>query len=64
GLGGREALARLREKYPKIKAIVASGYSNDPVMANFAKYGFIDVLKKPFNISTLKNVLSNHISLS
>jgi len=56
-MGGREALARLREINPDIKAIVSSGYSNDPVMAAFAEYGFSAVVAKPYNSKDLRQVV-------
>ena len=39
GMGGTETMARLLEIDPRVKAIVSSGYSDDPIMAEFAKYG-------------------------
>jgi hypothetical protein len=36
GMGGREAIQRLREIDPAVKAIVVSGYAQDPVMSEFA----------------------------
>jgi len=53
GMGGREALDRLRAVDPGVRAIVASGYSTDPVMANHRKFGFVARVSKPFSISTL-----------
>ena len=53
GMGGREALTLLREMDPDVRAIVSSGYSNDPVMANYAEYGFAGVVCKPFRIRDL-----------
>ena len=62
GMGGKEAIQKLREIDPDVKAIVSSGYSTDPVMSNFRKYGFCGVLTKPFKIKelgeTLKEVMS------
>ncbi len=46
GMGGKEAVKKLREIDPDVKAIVASGYSNDPVLANFREYGFVGVFAK------------------
>jgi CheY-like chemotaxis protein len=57
GMGGKEAIAELLLINPDIKAIVSSGYSNDPIMADCRKYGFCGVLKKPFKIADLKNIL-------
>lgn len=59
GMGGEEAIGFLRKKNPHIKAIVSSGYSNDPIMANYSKFGFIGVLMKPFTIKNLKLTLAN-----
>jgi two-component system cell cycle sensor histidine kinase/response regulator CckA len=53
GMGGREAMARLRELDPGVRAIVFSGYANDAVMANYAEYGFKGVVAKPFHLNQL-----------
>ncbi|NTV14967.1 MAG: PAS domain S-box protein [Desulfobulbaceae bacterium] len=57
GMGGREAMARIRELDPAARAIVSSGYSNDPVLANFAEYGFCGRVAKPYQIEELLRVL-------
>jgi two-component system, cell cycle sensor histidine kinase and response regulator CckA len=57
GMGGREAIAKLRELDPQIKAIASSGYSNDAVMADFSHYGFSGVLPKPYKLAELSAVL-------
>lgn len=57
GMGGKETISKLLEIDPNVKAIVASGYSNDPVMANFKEHGFSGVLGKPFKMKELSRVL-------
>jgi PAS domain S-box-containing protein len=61
GMGGKETIRALLEIEPNIKAIVCSGYSNDPVLAEYQKYGFIARVEKPYRMQelgkTLKNVL-------
>ena len=57
GLGGQETIRRLRELDPCVKAIVSSGYSNDPVMANFRDFGFVGVVPKPYNTEDLAAAL-------
>ncbi len=58
GMGGREAMESLLKIDPGIKAIVASGYSNDTVIANYAKYGFCGFIEKPFKVASLGKILS------
>lgn len=62
GMGGKEAIEKLREIDPGIKAIVSSGYSNDPIMANHRDYGFKEVIAKPYTIVNLGNVLQKAIA--
>ena len=57
GMGGKETMARLLEIDPQVKAIVSSGYSDDPIMADFQKYGFSGVIAKPYRISELGKIL-------
>ena len=57
GMGGKEAIRRLREKDTEVSAIVSSGYSNDPVMANYMEYGFNGVLPKPYTMDHMARVL-------
>jgi two-component system, cell cycle sensor histidine kinase and response regulator CckA len=57
GMGGKEAMAKQLEIDPQVKAIVFSGYSDDPIMAEFQKYGFSGVIAKPYRISELGKIL-------
>ncbi len=57
--GGRETLQELFKLNPYLKAIVFSGYSNDPVMTDFKKYGFCAALAKPFLKATLDEALKS-----
>ncbi len=58
GLGGKETLQKLLEFDPDVRAIVSSGYSNDPVIARFAEYGFKGVVTKPYRVKTLSDAVS------
>jgi CheY-like chemotaxis protein/anti-sigma regulatory factor (Ser/Thr protein kinase) len=53
GMGGKEAIREIHKIDPKVSAIVASGYSNDPIIASFAEYGFCAALIKPFLVQDL-----------
>jgi len=57
GMGGRETIAQLRSIDPKVKAIVSSGYSSDPVLANYREHGFCGVAAKPYEVADLARVL-------
>jgi CheY-like chemotaxis protein len=57
GVGGKEAVRKLLEIDPGVKAIVSSGYSNDPVMSDPAAYGFGGVVVKPYNAEELGKAL-------
>jgi len=58
GMGGVATIQRLKELDPDVKAIVSSGYSNDPVISNYEDYGFCGVVTKPYNVEDLKDKIS------
>ncbi len=62
GMGGAETIQKLLEMDHQVKAIVSSGYSNDPVMSNFQQYGFNGVITKPYKIQELSQVLHKIIT--
>jgi CheY-like chemotaxis protein len=59
GMGGLETLARLRAIDPQVTALISSGYANNPVIAEWAYYGFSGVVAKPYTIAQLQEVLHN-----
>ncbi|MCP4254085.1 MAG: response regulator [Candidatus Scalindua sp.] len=61
GVGGKEAIKKLLEIDPEAKAIVSSGYANNPIMADSKKYGFCDALTKPYGSKELDEALQNVI---
>lgn len=58
GMGGKDTIQRLREIDPSVKAIVSSGYSNDPVMSNYRRYGFRGIVPKPYQADDLIRAVS------
>ncbi|MBI5381315.1 MAG: PAS domain S-box protein [Opitutae bacterium] len=59
GMGGLEAMQALREVDPRVCAIVSSGYSSDPVLANYRAHGFRGMVPKPYKITELAKVLAS-----
>jgi len=61
GMGGVRAMEGLVEIDPEVNAIVSSGYSDDPVMSNYADYGFNAVLPKPYEPKQLQDLVEELI---
>ena len=57
GMGGKQALERLLKEDPDTRAIVSSGYSNDPIMADHQAHGFQGIAVKPYDIKALSQAL-------
>jgi len=62
GMGGKEAIVKLREIDPGAKAIVSSGYAMDPIMSRFRDYGFSGVIAKPYDINELEQAVGSLIA--
>jgi PAS domain S-box-containing protein len=62
GMGGAETITILREIDPKVKAIVSSGYSDDTATETYQHNGFLAFLKKPYDVTNLKDVLNKVLS--
>ncbi|NLB18361.1 MAG: PAS domain S-box protein [Syntrophomonadaceae bacterium] len=57
GMGGKETIQKLLTIDPHIKAIVCSGYSTNPIIAEYSRWGFKGFVTKPFGIDNLSQVL-------
>ena len=53
GMGAEETIKRLLRLDPHARAIVTTGYSNEPIIANYDKFGFAGYIVKPFAIDLL-----------
>ncbi len=62
GTGGAETVQRLLRIDPAVKAVVSSGYSEDATIACYQDQGFKAVLKKPYEVEDLQNVLNKLLS--
>ena len=57
GMGGAAAMEKIRQMDPGVRAIVSSGYSDDPVMSRYLDYGFRAVLPKPYQPQELRELV-------
>jgi signal transduction histidine kinase/ActR/RegA family two-component response regulator len=62
GMGGAQTLNVLRQLDPQVRAIVSSGYSNDPVMARYEEHGFRGVVRKPYVLDQMAEALVKAIA--
>jgi DNA-binding NarL/FixJ family response regulator len=60
-MGGEIAIQKLLKIDPGVKAIVSSGYVDDPAMARFRNYGFSGVVAKPYSIAELRKAVQDVI---
>lgn len=56
-MGGRETIQRLMEIDPEVKGIASSGYSTDPIIADFKSYGFSGAIVKPYSVTQMSRIL-------
>jgi two-component system cell cycle sensor histidine kinase/response regulator CckA len=61
GMGGKETIKEIIAANPQVKAIVSSGYSNNPIMANYGEYGFSAAVSKPYRQEELIKVINRII---
>jgi len=57
GMGGAKAMEKLRQIDPQVRAIVSSGYSSDPVLANHRAHGFSGIVPKPYVVGEMAEVI-------
>lgn len=62
GMGGAAAMENIRALDPAVRAIVSSGYSDDPVMSRYLDYGFRAVLPKPYDPRELRELVEQLLS--
>ncbi|MBU5638966.1 PAS domain S-box protein [Geomonas sp. Red69] len=57
GMGGKDAAQQILAVDAAANLIVSSGYSNDPIMADYQAYGFSAAVAKPYRINDLGQIL-------
>jgi len=62
GMGGKEVIGILKNYDSDIRAIISSGYADDPVVSEFREYGFSGVALKPYSFNQISNLLDSVIT--
>ncbi len=57
GMGGKRATKMILASDPNARIVVTSGYSADPIMGEFERYGFSASVAKPFRLEDLGRCL-------
>ncbi len=57
GMGARDVVQRLLALDPQARVVVSSGYSNDAILTEFARYGFRGAVAKPFAVHELSSAM-------
>jgi len=57
-MGGVETARLILAFDPAAPLVVSSGYSADPVMANYREYGFCAAIEKPYNVGDVARIIS------
>ncbi len=58
GMGGKECVHKLKARDPNVRAIVATGYYTDPILAEYEAYGFRASVQKPYRLEELAAALT------
>lgn len=58
GIGGKETAEQILAIDPNACLIVSSGYSNDPIVSDFRRFGFASAVIKPYGVAEISDVLS------
>ncbi len=61
-MDGKQAMTEIKVLNPDVKAILSTGYTNDPVVSEYSIYGFTGLLCKPYSILELRNSVDNILS--
>ena len=59
GMDAKEAMPLLLKLDPNASVIVSSGHAYDPLVTDFASFGFKGVLAKPFKLVELENAINS-----
>jgi len=62
GMGGEEASQKILALDPGACLAISSGYSDDPVMADYKRHGLKGIIPKPYRMAEFKETVQKLIS--
>ncbi|KAA0258237.1 PAS domain S-box protein [Deferribacter autotrophicus] len=58
GKGAKDVIDEINKLSRKLKTVVISGYSDDPILTNYQEYGFDFAVAKPFDLNEIEKILN------
>jgi len=58
GKGAKETITELLQIDPQVKAVLTTGYSDDPIVSELSKHGFSAAVAVPYDLEKMKEILS------
>lgn len=58
GKGAKETIPELLQIDPRVKAVLTTGYSDDPVVSELSTHGFSAAVAVPYDLEKMKEILS------
>ena len=46
----------------RVYTVASSGYSDDEVLSDYRRYGFDDILPKPYKMDSLKKIVAGYLA--
>ncbi len=57
GMGAQDTMPKLVALHPRVKGIISSGYSTNPMIVDFRSFGYSAVIVKPYGFKELNEAL-------
>ncbi|PIS47892.1 MAG: hypothetical protein COT17_01040 [Elusimicrobia bacterium CG08_land_8_20_14_0_20_51_18] len=59
---GGEVSRRIKKMDARVYTVASSGYSDDEVLSDYRRYGFDDILPKPYKMDSLKKIVAGYLA--
>ncbi len=62
GLGGKDCLARLRERRSSVRVLITTGYTSDGTVRELLQKGALGIIEKPLDLKLFAQAVARHVS--